>query len=314
VSNVHYDLFCLAAFPTDKTHPMYLTQLDRQLLGHICTRFNENANPPKAWPGEAELKRITGATPEGNSRSIGRLVTKDFVYRVTKPSPGNGRTRGNRSEVAPNLILIASYVHITDGLSITNKRVLNLYNKLTAQTVTDNPSDVLIGSTDAITYPTGYAKRIEPNNLIKRIDTKRWLIITSKIPTEYRTFINPGQNYETLLDQCNANGLSNEDIANAIGRINFYTSHKKGGLLNDVLQGLAGVITVRKSKSGLPHCGDTFCDPVTRTFPEPSEINGRLDNRCLNCNEQLINETKRRNDPPPFDLSALQNFGKLPDD
>jgi hypothetical protein len=117
VSNVHYDLFCLAEIPD-------LTQLDRQLLGHICTRFNENAEPPKAWPGEAELKRITGATPEGNSRSIGRLVRKGFVYRVTKPSKGNGRARGNRSELAPNLKLIASHVHITDGLSITNKKVL----------------------------------------------------------------------------------------------------------------------------------------------------------------------------------------------
>jgi hypothetical protein len=314
VSNVHYDLFCLADFPTDITHPLYLTGLDRQLLGHICTRFNENAVPPKAWPGEAELKRITGGTPEGNSRSIGRLVSKGFVHRVTKPSKGNGRTRGNRSEVAPNLNLIASHVHITDGLSIANKKVLKLYEQLTAQTSLDNPATDLINPGDAVTYPTGYAKRIEPNNLNKRIETKRWLIITSKIPPEYRSFINPGQNYETLLDQCNANGHSNEDIANAVGRINFYSAYTKGGLLNDVLQGLAGVKTVRKSKSGLVHCGDTFCDPVTRTFPEPSEINGRLDSRCPNCNEQLVNETKRRNDPPPFDFSALQNFGKLPDD
>jgi hypothetical protein len=307
VSNVHYDLFCLAEIPD-------LTILDRQLLGHICTRFNENAVPPKAWPGEAELKRITGATPEGNSRSIGRLVHKGFVYRVTKPSKGNGRTRGNRSEVAPNLSLIASYVHITDGLSIANKKVLKLYEKLTERTSLDSPTTDLDNPANAITYPTGYAKPIEPNNLSKRIDTKRWLIIVSKIPTEFRTFINPGQNYEVLLDQCNANGRSNEDIADAIGRINFYGSHKKGGLLSDVLQGLAGVKRASKSNSHLEHCGNEFCDPVTRSFPEPSEINGRLDYRCSACNPQLIEEIKRLRDRKPFDLGSFGNFGNLPDD
>ena len=307
MSNVHYDLFCLAEIPD-------LTILDRQLLGHICTRFNENAVPPKAWPGEAELKRITGATPEGNSRSIGRLVHKGFVYRVTKPSKGNGRTRGNRSEVAPNLSLIASYVHITDGLSIANKKVLKLYEKLTERTSLDSPTTDLDNPANAITYPTGYAKPIEPNNLSKRIDTKRWLIIVSKIPTEFRTFINPGQNYEVLLDQCNANGRSNEDIADAIGRINFYGSHKKGGLLSDVLQGLAGVKRASKSNSHLEHCGNEFCDPVTRSFPEPSEINGRLDYRCSACNPQLIEEIKRLRDRKPFDLGTFANFGNLPDD
>ncbi len=307
MSNVHYDLFCLAEIPD-------LTQLDRQLLGHICTRFNENAEPPKAWPGEAELKRITGATPEGNSRSIGRLVRKGFVYRVTKPSKGNGRARGNRSELAPNLKLIASHVHITDGLSITNKKVLKLYEQLTVQTTLDNPMTSLDNPKDAITYPTGYAKRIEPNNLLKRIDTKRWLVIVSKIPTEFRTFINPGHNYEILLDQCNANGSSNKAIADAIGRINFYTSHKKGGLLNDVLQGLAGVKRASKSKSHLEHCGNEYCDPVTRTFPEPSEVNGRMDYRCSTCNDQLIEESKRLRDRKHLDLGTFSNFGNLPDD
>jgi hypothetical protein len=307
VSNVHYDLFCLADIPD-------LTQLDRQLLGHICTRFNENAVPPKAWPGEAELKRITGAEPGSNSRGITRLVRKGFLYRVTKPSKGNGRTRGNRSEVAPNLKLIASYVHITDGLSITNKKVLKLYEQLTVQTTLDNPTTSLDNPKDAITYPTGYAKRIEPNNLSKRIDTKRWLVIVSKIPTEFRTFINPGHNYEILLDQCNANGSSNEAIADAIGRINFYTSHKKGGLLNDVLQGLAGVKRASKSNSHLEHCGNEYCDPVTRTFPEPSEVNGRMDYRCSTCNDQLIEESKRLRDRKPLDLGTFSNFGNLPDD
>lgn len=314
MSNVHYDLFCLAELPTDEADPRRVNQLDRQLLGHICTRFNENETPPKAWPGEAELVRITGVAPESVSRSVTRLVRREYLFRITRPSKGTGSKRGNRSEVAPNMELIASYVHLTDELSIKNEKVLALYRKLTPERLADNPTEAISNPTDAITYPVGYAKRIEPINLIKRIDTKRWLIIVSKIPTEYRTYINPGQNYETLLDQCNANGHTNEDIASAIGRINFHGAYKKGGLLNDVLQGLAGIKRASKSKSRLEHCGNSFCDPVTRTFPEASEVNGRMDHRCNKCNEELVEETKRLHSRTSFDLGDFGKFGSLPDD
>lgn len=320
MSNVHYDLFCLADIPE-------LTVLDRQLLGHMCTRYNENENPPKAWPGEAELKRITGCTPEANSRSITRLTRRSLLFRVTRPYPGTGGKRGNRSEVAPNLKLIASYVHLTDELSKKSKAVQNLIKNLTNEPFIDNPTNFINNSrdafnnpTDAITYPTGYAKPIEPiEPIYKRIEPKdvykinyeRWNVVIGELPENVKKLIKPGRNYETSLDTAIANGVQPSEIRRAIGAINYTNAYKVGGLLDDVLRGLAGSKRVSKSKSALDHCGDPFCDPVTRTFPEPSEIYGRMDNRCRKCNEQLINETKRRDDPPPFDLG---NFGKLPDD
>ena len=80
MSNVHYDLFCLAELPPE------LTVLDRLLLAHMCTRYNEKGTPPKAWPGEKELARVTGAKPESNSRSIGRLIDDySLLSRVTRP-------------------------------------------------------------------------------------------------------------------------------------------------------------------------------------------------------------------------------------
>jgi len=315
VSNVHYDLFCLADLPAE------LTVLDRQLLGHMCTRYNEKETPPKAWPGADELTRITGSKPESNSRAIGRLINSTFLFRVTRAVKGQGGKRGNRGEYAPNLKLIASY--ITDGLSIKNEKVLALYRNLTGENAIDNPSAEVINRTDVITYPTGYAKPIEPiEPIYKRIETNnvpninwdRWNVVIGELPDNVKKLIKPGRNYEKSLDIAIANGVQPSEIRRAVGAINYTNAYKVGGLLDDVLQGLTGVKRVSKSKSGLVHCGDTFCDPVTRTFPEPSEINGRLDNRCPNCNEQLVNETKRRNDPPPFDFSALQNFGKLPDD
>ena len=313
MSNVHYDLFCLAELPPE------LTVLDRQLLGHMCTRYNEKEHPPKAWPGADELTRITGAKPESNSRSIGRLIDDyALLFRVTRAVKGQGGKRGNRGEYAPNLKLIASY--ITDGLSIKNEKVLALYKNLTVENALDNPSAEVINPPEGITYPVSYAKpiepiepiykRIEPNSVYK-INWDRWNVITGELPDNVKKLIKPGRNYEKSLDTAIANGVQPSEIRRAVSAINYTNAYKVGGLLDDVLRGLAGVKTVRKSKSGLDHCGDTFCDPVTRTFPEPSEINGRLDNRCPNCNEQLINETKRRNDPPPFDIA---NLWKLPDE
>jgi hypothetical protein len=286
----------------------------------MCTRYNEKENPPKAWPGADELKRITGAEPESNSRSITRLVRKSLLFRVTRPSKGVGGKPGYRSEVAPNLKLIASY--ITDELSIKNEKVLALYRNLTREKALDNSPEVISNPTDVITYPTGYAKPIEPNNLIKRIDTHnvnkinwdRWNVVISELPDSVKKLIKPGSNYETLLDRCISNGMRVTEIKRAVGAISYSNAYKVGGLLNDVLQGLAGVKRASKSTWRLDHCGDENCDPVTRTWPEPVEINGRMDNRCPKCNEQLINEIKRLSDRPQFGLGALEKFGQLPDD
>jgi hypothetical protein len=64
MANEHYDEFCLASFPE-------LTPLQRQLLGHYCTRFNESVIPPRAWPGLQELRNITNAHPKSISRALG---------------------------------------------------------------------------------------------------------------------------------------------------------------------------------------------------------------------------------------------------
>jgi hypothetical protein len=288
----------------------------------MCARYNDKETPPKAWPGKDELERITGAKPESNSRAIGRLIDDyGLLFRVTRAVKGQGGKRGNRGEYAPNLKLIASY--ITDELCIKNEKVLALYRNITGKNATDNPMAEVTNRTDVITYPTSYAKPIEPiQPIIKRIETNnvsninwdRWNVVIGSLSKDVQKLIKPGSNYETLLDRCIANGMQPTEIRRAIGEISYSNAYKVGGLLNDVLQGLAGVKRAPKSNSALEHCGDEFCDPITRTFPEPAEINGRLDNRCPKCNEQLVNETKRRKDSPPFDLSLLQNFGNLPDD
>jgi hypothetical protein len=148
-------------------------------------------------------------------------------------------------------------------------------------------------------------------NNASKINHERFNDVIGDLPEDVKQYVKAGRNYEELLDRCEGNGTSISEIRTAVGKVNYSNAYKIGGLLNDVLQGLAGVKRGSKSSSTLSHCGDDYCDPVTRTFPEPSKINGRMENRCPKCNDQLINEIERRKPKEPFEWD---NFGELPDD
>ena len=100
MANKHYDEFCDANLPN-------LKGLDRQLLGHMCARYNESKTPPKAYPPLSELKRITGVADKSISRSLSRLIKAGLLFRVTRARIGW------QSEYAPNMARIRE-LKVTD--------------------------------------------------------------------------------------------------------------------------------------------------------------------------------------------------------
>lgn len=110
MANEHYDALCRATITG-------LTGLDRQILAHYCTRFNEHVQPPRAWPGEAEIVRLTGVNPDSVRRAKRRLTKLTFLIHITKGKPGT------QSEYAPNMPLIESYIQVTDGSPIKKNKV-----------------------------------------------------------------------------------------------------------------------------------------------------------------------------------------------
>jgi hypothetical protein len=280
------------------------------VLGIILFRYDTREGKKSAYPGMDEFKRATNKARSTIQEALKELLDKGLIVQRQKGY------RNFRAEYVP-VFIFSDYGIESVGIADTNElspKVIESDTPLVSEVFTGDMSPISPSKVSEPSDALNTLNTLSTSKYVTSINYERWNVLISELPEGVKKLLKPGSNYEKSLDRCMSNGMRLTEIKRAVSAINFTNSYKVGGLLDDVLQGLAGVKTVRKSKSGLPHCGDTYCDPVTRTFPEPSEIAGRMDNRCRECNEQLINETKRRNDPPPFDLSALQNFGKLPDD
>ena len=269
MSNEHYDEFCLGTYPD-------LTWLERQLLGHYCTRFNTSVTPPRAWPSLRELKRITGSHEKSISRAFSGLVRKGYAGRVTHAS----KERGRKAELAPIMEKIRSSIKVTEELPIV-KDVSNL--QVTEDDVKGNSSVLTGNASEPNRSPSGYPKPIKPKEPNKRnyvINYERWQVVTSGLSEKVKSLIKPARNTELLLDELVRQGTRLTAIRDDVASVNYSRSPKVGGLFVSVLEKLAGVKSARES-SPVEWCGK--CDKETRQFEESSIINGVETYYCPTC-------------------------------
>lgn len=230
MSNEVYDEFCKASIPN-------LTTLDRQVLGHYCTRFNEDVRPPRAWPSRAELMRITGAHSKSISRSLGRLVKRRLIIRITLASD----RRGLKAEFAINRPLIRSHIKVTEQLP-------NTLLKVTKEVVVSNCEVLVSNLADALEEPSGYAKRIKPKKP-KNVDTERFNeVILKGVPTELRSTVSAGWNIEELLNEAESLGLSHNAIREHLN-VSGWQGVKSAGAI--VIKHLKALIDEGKRKKAL---------------------------------------------------------------
>lgn len=223
MSNEVYDEFCKATIP-------YLTELDRQLLGHYATRFNETVNPPRAWPPRSELIRITGKHDKSISRSLGRLCKSGFLTRITLAN----KDRGLKAEYAVNRPLIRSFIKVTDELP-------NEY-EVTDEVETGNPIALLSNSGAPEKVLHGYAKPNKPNKPNKPKNVHSYdrfnELILKHVPNELRATITAGRNLDTLLDELSELGVTDQAIGSAINLITWSNVIKAGAIVSLTLTGL----------------------------------------------------------------------------
>jgi len=223
MSNKVYDEFCKASIPD-------LTNLDRQVLGHYCARFNETVNPPRAWPPRSELIRITGARDKSISRSLGRLTRRDLLIRVTLAS----KDRGLKAEYAVNRPLIRSFIQVTEELP-------NEY-EVTDAVETGNPIALLSNSGAPVKVLHGYAKPNKPNKPNKPKNVYSYdrfnELILKHVPKELRATITAGKNLDTLLDELSELGVTDQAIGSAINLITWTNVIKAGAIVSLTLTGL----------------------------------------------------------------------------
>ena len=230
MSNEVYDEFCKASIPD-------LTTLDRQLLGHYCARYNEEVNPPRAWPSRAELMRITGACDKSISRSLGRLSKRRLIVRVTLAS----NVRGLKAEFAINRSLIRSHIQVTEELPNTPLQV-------TEQVLQGNSVELVSNSPVPLKVLSGYAKPIKPNKP-KNVDTERFNeVILKGVPSELRSTVNAGRNIEELLNEAESLELSRNAIREHLNVTHWQNVNSAGAI---VLIRLQELIAERKKQLAL---------------------------------------------------------------
>ena len=248
MANEHYDEFCLATYPD-------LTQLQRQLLGHYCARFNESVIPPRAWPPLRELENITGAHRKSISRALGVLTRKGYLRRVTLAS----LERGRKAEYAPNRDLIRSRIKVTEELpNIPNVTHL----QVTGDDVSSNATTPLSNPPVAITPPVSYPKPNQPNqpNNVDRFN----LVILNSLPERLR-LVTPNKYLHKLLDECEESGIL-DDVRSMLtdNRWDNVKDNPGGIVVNLIKQ------AIERKNQGLPVVPSKSVTPSPPLFvPEP---------------------------------------------
>jgi len=258
MANKHYDEFCQAKLPNN------LTQLDHQLLGHMCARYNESKSPPRAYPSLAELKRITGAHDKSISRSFTRLIKAGWLFRVTKAR------LGRQAEYAPNMVRIRE-LKVTDELPIDNEQV-------TEKAVIGNTT-VLHGS------PVSYPK---PNKPIKPT-TPLFSDLLSVIPKDKH--FNATPEFLSLLEQLKQHGTSYNDLKATLKVFNWFPIFAPKEFVISLIKEKLAKPPRYSSEVKPKWCGK--CDEVSRKLNEPVDIpngNGATTYSCLECDPYMVNK------------------------
>jgi hypothetical protein len=257
MANKHYDEFCEANLPN-------LKLLDRQLLGHVCARYNETKTPPRAYPSLAELKRITGTHNKSISRSFTRLIKAGWVIRVTKARIGR------QAEYAPNMAKIREH-KVTHELPIDNIQV-------TEKAVIGNPT-VLSGS------PVSYPKPIKP----KKPTTQLFNDLLSVIPKDKQFTATP--EFVALLEQLKQHGTSYNDLKATLKVFNWFPIFAPKEFVISLIKEKLAKPPRYSSEIKPKWCGK--CDEMTRQLSQPVDIpngNGARTIYCLACDPYMVNK------------------------
>jgi hypothetical protein len=141
---------------------------------------------------------------------------------------------------------------------------------------------------------------------VKGINVDRFNYVISEINAETRKYISAGMNYEKILDKIERQGTSLSVVKGRLGRVNFSTAVKVGAVLEHQLKVIAGDLKAKEKSSMPPHCGDPFCDPETRTFPEFSyDTENNYTNKCLNCNPDYCVTKQNEKSVDEFGLKEI---------
>ena len=280
----------------------------RLIFYHLCDRYDTRPGKGFAYPGMAELMRVTGKSRTTVQDGLKELKDLGFIDQTKK---------GFRTQRAEYVV---TYALQLQGKSVGHTDTLKAKTESKESAMEFDP----VGYTDvmgtdlppkgsAMPYPINTINTLNTNKYINnetdhvysdqvktetkdapsgKINYDRWNVITSHRP-EIKNYINPGTNYERALDTLISNGWRPTGIAEFVSKIDFTNAHSWGGRLEQELNKLAGVSKATTKLGATDWCGREGCDPTTRKWLTQWEIEGRFTFNCPKCHPNEIKKNEQ---------------------
>ena len=280
----------------------------RLIFYHLCDRYDTRPGKGFAYPGMAELMRVTGKSRTTVQDGLKELKDLGFIDQTKK---------GFRTQRAEYVV---TYALQLQGKSVGHTDTLKAKTESKESAMEFDP----VGYTDvmgtdlppkgsAMPYlintlnTTNTTKYVNTKENVFKINVERWNVLKAHLG-DYERFINPGANLERPLDRLASKGVTLKTIGEFIEKIDFTNAYKCGGRLEQELNKLAGVSKATTKPGSTDWCGREGCDPTTRTWPEPSErSDGSLTANCPYCHS---NEIKKDEQVQTFNF--LDELGETP--
>jgi hypothetical protein len=267
-----------------------LSGLETALYLIICHRYdlrefaNGKRNPGyrKSYPGMPLFQRVTGMSRSAIEGALGTLKEKGLITQVEK---------GYRNNTAC-YIPTYSINLLTNGESVA-------YTDTIEEEVSGNPAESV--SNTGVESPA-YAHNVSSTPVAistvstvsnNKYDSLRFnSVVLSALPERLRT-INPGPNYEKLLDECDSLGIIDE-IRRLLATNRW-----------DNVQGNAGGLVAKIIKDALERkrSGQLVVAPAQVSYVPPPYVEEIRELKPMSLEtRELVEETKRK----------LKGFGSIP--
>lgn len=260
-----------------------LSGLESALFLIICHRYDTTKDVPSAYPGMDLFLRVTSKSRSTIECALKGLKDKKLITQVKKGYVGQ------RANYVPTYaVALVNGVESVRYINTLDNEVLAIPARSVSNTDLESP----VYAERVSSPPVTISNKSNINN--NKYDELRFnLIILNALPERLRT-INPGSNFESLLDECDSMGISDEirRLLTANGWGNVKTN--PGGIVSKIIKD-----AIERKKNGRPVVA---LDVVTPT-PAPYVEELRTIEPMKPETVALVEETRRK----------LRGFGSLPD-
>lgn len=223
----------------------------------IAYRYDTRPGKKTSYPGMEELMLATTKSRSTIQRALAVLIKAGLVVQVQRGY------RTKRAEYIPRY-----------SLDLNNKSsastLLNCQDKASQlEAISVAPSDILGGNSGKkvsrechpLSTPNNQSTKSGPSDLV------RFEYIIQGLPMHLRALVNPGPNFEKLLNELELQGTSRDAIREHLQSNSWNNVRRPGGIVARLLQQLLAANAARIEPALPDWCGWSECDEETRKIP-----------------------------------------------